>query len=484
MAYLPAIQLKRTNAAGKIPDDSDLAVGEIAINLGDNTLYTKDSDGYVVKLGFGYDGKDSDAVYYLDSEGGLISRGIKEAKITVVTDSDGDNWQRTPEMESLRAGTLVNIYREKKQGSGFVIEHPDTVGTEGGWSSVVSTDGIVDLDYNGVQSYAVTHQWFNTTYNVRNAYLSNGDFATSNDLNNMWYWQVFTEPVTIGDGTDLGSFANGRFTYNEYYNSVRVEFFDVNGVSLATQSWSSLGATGTRTINTAGTINNVRSVMFRAHLGNASNPGLNRIRLKVNGSNDYPVATAVDNRYGVGYRNMVGATNLADSDEVLCLCIVDAAAGSGVGGAWNVFRNNDWRPFITQPDPQVYTFFFNKPWAIDGGTFSNGRASYTNQFWDNVEWRYFNENDSEIARKDVSTPVYSTANELFHGGNVWRIEARPTGVSEGQPVIQRFFPSLHYKTRVVGATEYTEYPEVWMKESKLPYGDGLPATTKWKKISS
>jgi hypothetical protein len=42
---------KRSSVAGKVPATTDLDVGEIAVNLADRKIFTKDSAGTVVQLG-------------------------------------------------------------------------------------------------------------------------------------------------------------------------------------------------------------------------------------------------------------------------------------------------------------------------------------------------------------------------------------------------------------------------------------------------
>lgn len=51
MANIPPIQFKRSHTPGAIPTASQLAVGELAINMSDNKLYTKDSDGVIRNVG-------------------------------------------------------------------------------------------------------------------------------------------------------------------------------------------------------------------------------------------------------------------------------------------------------------------------------------------------------------------------------------------------------------------------------------------------
>ena len=44
------IQLKRTETSGSIPTANDIAVGELAVNLADGTLYSKRTDGAVIEI--------------------------------------------------------------------------------------------------------------------------------------------------------------------------------------------------------------------------------------------------------------------------------------------------------------------------------------------------------------------------------------------------------------------------------------------------
>lgn len=57
MADIKQIQFKRSNVAGKRPLPADLAEGELAINIKDATLFTKNADGTIIDLGFAKGGK-------------------------------------------------------------------------------------------------------------------------------------------------------------------------------------------------------------------------------------------------------------------------------------------------------------------------------------------------------------------------------------------------------------------------------------------
>lgn len=45
------IQLKRSETTGSVPTANDIAVGELAVNLADGTLYSKRTDGSIIEVG-------------------------------------------------------------------------------------------------------------------------------------------------------------------------------------------------------------------------------------------------------------------------------------------------------------------------------------------------------------------------------------------------------------------------------------------------
>ena len=86
---MTSIKLKKSSVAGKIPTDSDLAHGELAINFQDGKLFYKDASNNVKAF------IDSAAVGSLITAGqGLDSDGVKsvhfgdDEKLTFGNDSD------------------------------------------------------------------------------------------------------------------------------------------------------------------------------------------------------------------------------------------------------------------------------------------------------------------------------------------------------------------------------------------------------------
>lgn len=62
------IQIKRSSTAAAIPTAGQLAAGELAVNLVDRKLYSKNASGTVIQLGGGATGAGQDDVFYENSQ--------------------------------------------------------------------------------------------------------------------------------------------------------------------------------------------------------------------------------------------------------------------------------------------------------------------------------------------------------------------------------------------------------------------------------
>ena len=490
MANIPPIQVKRSETLGARPTQWDLEVGELAVNTADSRIFTKDSGGNIVSLGWNFHtGPDSDALYYVDSEGQVYATGYPEADYTIVAKTAGnENWQNAEPMRNAKPGTKINVFRQADGGDMWTMDRK--VNTDVGWDGVISNDGIVILNYAGDAAYAMTPFWYNNTYRLQRAYVSGADHATFGQLNDYWIWQVFATPVDIGNGTALGTFQNGRGAENsttEYFANTRITFYDADHNILADQEFTHT-ATTTNTINVTGNIVGCKTIEMRGHNGNNFNPAYNDINFYVNGSTAYPTATSVtDNKWGGGFKNVVGGTNLSDSDEVFCLTHVMTTAATLVGGAWNTFRTNDWcLNGNTDPNNQTHVFWLNRPWDIGGGTFSNHRVPYPGDWWQETDIEYYNSNDSEVYNRNLSMPVASTLNQLPPFRDINKIIMIPGTRNQNHPTIQAWYPNLGYSATSItlNATAIAE-PEVWIKGSSAPadaFIDGVGVTKAWYKI--
>ena len=48
---MTVIKIKNSSVAGKLPTDSDIVAAELALNLADQKLYSKDTDGNIFEIG-------------------------------------------------------------------------------------------------------------------------------------------------------------------------------------------------------------------------------------------------------------------------------------------------------------------------------------------------------------------------------------------------------------------------------------------------
>ncbi|UNI72986.1 tail fiber [Proteus phage Isf-Pm2] len=82
MATLKQIQFKRSKTAGQRPAASVLAEGELAINLKDKTIFTKDDSGSVIELGLKYGGTINGSLEVTENiTGTLIGNSITATKL-------------------------------------------------------------------------------------------------------------------------------------------------------------------------------------------------------------------------------------------------------------------------------------------------------------------------------------------------------------------------------------------------------------------
>lgn len=143
MANIPPIQFKRSHNAGAIPDSDDLLVGEIAINMADNKLYTKDSDGLIRNVGGSSGGA---GIKVVDSDGILFALAPTDPTIrnkdfaglvlnpipSVVTyDSDSDRFIRVgglfhiQEFPTIQAMALDNSINGHVKGALYKVQRTD-----------------------------------------------------------------------------------------------------------------------------------------------------------------------------------------------------------------------------------------------------------------------------------------------------------------------------------------------------------------------
>lgn len=180
MATIKQIQFKRSNVAGKRPLPADIAEGELAINIKDSTLFTKNADGQIIDLGFAKGGKidgDVTQVGNYTQTGNFSTTGDISAKTVLASAGVSSNGDIVAERGVIRtrAAASGNAHlwfegeeitgenRNKERGVLYATQQTDT-------------DGRVNLRvYNGKAHAANTN-------NALFVFNGAGDFAAPKDL--------------------------------------------------------------------------------------------------------------------------------------------------------------------------------------------------------------------------------------------------------------------------------------------------------------
>ena len=481
MANIPPIQFKRSHDAGAQPTPNQLAVGELAINMADATLWTKDSDGNVISLGGGSvaGAGDSDIVFVLDSDGNQTGTEGGNYDINILTvERDGNSWQNNTAVKKAPDGARINVFRKRGETKLWGIQ-TDT-GTRNGWEPTddsvgyMSGQGIAILSYNGVNSYAGCNDVYSSTFRLQLAYNENADHASLAARDHYVIFQYFPVPVAIGNGTALGQFENGR-SLAEHFPRVRVEFYDTNCDLITAQTFTGLTNNVTNTINVTGNITGVRHVIFRGE-GSNSNTGLNDINLYVNGSTAFPTATnwGSDEKWAFAWKNVGNITNPPGDDEVMLIYHVSTVGARLSGSAAGSFKTaQDWCTDGNADASPFHMWWLNKKWAVAGGTFINGRLSFSSNHHNAADLTYWT-SDSDGDNTEVFQQFYQyrpTGYQTLEWPacrNVSRITMETSEINSAHGGC----PSRNYIGLAIPTAETSieiiDQAEIWVKNTNLP----------------
>ena len=150
------IQHKRSSIAGNVPDDTQIAVGELAINFPDQTLYTKDGNGQIIDVGRS---QDPEAVLNPDNctspefQGGSGTESDPFQVFAQANIGDGDIHVATATITGLEAGQVVYIKDLQAQTNGDRFTAGARVADESGVLTVNIT-----LSDNPQSSDSTTYQ--------------------------------------------------------------------------------------------------------------------------------------------------------------------------------------------------------------------------------------------------------------------------------------------------------------------------------------
>jgi hypothetical protein len=150
------IQHKRSSIAGNVPDDTQIAVGELAINFPDQTLYTKDGNGQIIDVGRSQEPEavlDPDNCTSPEFQGGSGTESDPFQVFAQANIGDGDIHVATATITGLEAGQVVYIKDLQAQTNGDRFTAGARVADESGVLTVNIT-----LSDNPQSSDSTTYQ--------------------------------------------------------------------------------------------------------------------------------------------------------------------------------------------------------------------------------------------------------------------------------------------------------------------------------------
>lgn len=179
------IILKKTSTASKVPLPADLEVGEIAVNLADQKLYSKNAGGTVVLVGTG-------TVGTVTSVGITPSIGVTVSNSPITTSGNitvGLSTKLTA-IENLSGagfitqnGTGVIAGRTIQAGTGISVAHgngssQDPVITNAGVTSIIAGTGIAVSSSTGAVTVSIANVSTGFSYDTFTATASQTTFTT------------------------------------------------------------------------------------------------------------------------------------------------------------------------------------------------------------------------------------------------------------------------------------------------------------------
>lgn len=146
MATLKQIQFKRSKTAGQRPAASVLAEGELAINLKDKTIFTKDDSGSVIELGLKYGGTINGSLEVTENiTGTLIGNSSTATKLQTPRKINGISFDGSKDITLTPSDINVNSTTFIKNNGELPVDaNLDTYGPIeeylGVWSKSTSTN--------------------------------------------------------------------------------------------------------------------------------------------------------------------------------------------------------------------------------------------------------------------------------------------------------------------------------------------------------
>lgn len=178
MADIKQIQFKRSNVAGKRPLPADIAEGELAINIKDATMFTKNADGAIIDLGF--------------AKGGQVDGNINQVSgnFTTVGDIKGKNVNATTNIvaETGEVRSNAGVLRTKAaagSNSHIWFDGAEVIGTSRNSERAVIYANSQTTTSGGAINYRVFDKSNDSADDAKAMFhmYGTGDFDASRDIN-------------------------------------------------------------------------------------------------------------------------------------------------------------------------------------------------------------------------------------------------------------------------------------------------------------
>lgn len=178
MATIKQIQFKRSNVAGKRPLPADIAEGELAINIKDATMFTKNADGAIIDLGF--------------AKGGQVDGNINQVSgnFTTVGDIKGKNVNATTNIvaETGEVRSNAGVLRTKAaagSNSHIWFDGAEVTGTSRNSERAVIYANSQTTTSGGAINYSVFDKSNDSADGAKAMFhmYGTGDFDASRDIN-------------------------------------------------------------------------------------------------------------------------------------------------------------------------------------------------------------------------------------------------------------------------------------------------------------
>ena len=144
------IKIKSSSTSGAIPASEDLAVGELAVNLFDKIIYTKQADGTVVKLAENVVLPDLTGVAYLSNDQSFTGSNTFTKPLTTGTINSGGSITADSMITGRSSGGNMLTLLKSDNSVAVTVNTVGDISTVGSISAdgTLETQGDVTMDGN------------------------------------------------------------------------------------------------------------------------------------------------------------------------------------------------------------------------------------------------------------------------------------------------------------------------------------------------